>query len=368
MVTKTDREEKTMLSDQILKKNLEEIKEITQTDIVLFAENGRVSAGTCPAKDSLSECAGRFIQSSAEAMTADGCQFFRILIEQTQEVYTLAVCAGTQEAYMIGRLAACQIRSLLEFDAQSSGREAFFREVLYGNIPLEEIYERARRLEIPSKSRIVYVMRTDAKRDPACVETVRNLFSDREEDILLETDERTMILIKEMEEEEKSAQKTAQMILDNVQAEAMQQLTVACGRQADDIGQLSRSCQEAEAALEIGRAFYSQSRILDYDSLGIGRLVYEMPGELGQKFVDEIFRGREGALDEESLETIRRFFDNDLNISETARQMYIHRNTLVYRLERIEKAMGLDVRRFEDAMKLKIALMIRQLTAIENPR
>jgi carbohydrate diacid regulator len=79
---------------------------------------------------------------------------------------------------------------------------------------------------------------------------------------------------------------------------------------------------------------------------------------LCEMFIKEIFGERNIDLDDETMVTIQKFFENSLNISETARQLYIHRNTLVYRLERLEKMIGLDIRKFEDAMTFKIAMMV----------
>lgn len=151
----------------------------------------------------------------------------------------------------------------------------------------------------------------------------------------------------------------AYRILDNVQAEAMQQLHIGYGRLAEELIGISKSYEQALQALEIGSIFEMRHSVMAYERLGVGRLVYELPRESGERFLEEVFSGKEGELEEEDLGTIERFLENNLNISETARQMYIHRNTLVYRLERVQKMTGLDVRRFEDAMKLRLALMIR---------
>jgi carbohydrate diacid regulator len=126
------------------------------------------------------------------------------------------------------------------------------------------------------------------------------------------------------------------------------------------IPELTQSYQEAKMALEVGRVFYAQRDTISYGKLGIGRLIYQLPMSLCHMFIKEVFGDQIPDIleDEEAMSTINKFFENNLNISETARQLYVHRNTLVYRLERIEKAIGLDIRTFEDAMTFRIAVMV----------
>lgn len=278
-----------------------------------------------------------------------------------EEDYVLAIRALVEESYMVGRLAVCQIRNLIETEAWRVNKNSFLQQVLFGNVEEEELCDRAKKLHIFDSEWVVYVIRTRKKRDPACMETLRNLFSDREKDFVIEMGEQGIALIKDVRELKnlEELEDLAKTISDNVQSEAMQQISIGYGRKVRSLLKLQRSYREAQMALEIGKIFYGQNSILSFDRLGIGRLIYRMPRDLCEKFVEEIFAGKESLLSEEDLSAARKFFDNDLNISETARQMYIHRNTLVYRLERIEKIVGLDVRKFEDAMKFKMACMVR---------
>ena len=112
-------------------------------------------------------------------------------------------------------------------------------------------------------------------------------------------------------------------------------------------------------ALEVAKIFYPMKRTIEYGNLGVGRLIYQLPVDLCQLFVKEIFGDNiPEEIDEEILSTVSKFFENNLNVSETSRQLYIHRNTLIYRIEKLQKATGLDVRVFDDALTLKIALMV----------
>lgn len=193
------------------------------------------------------------------------------------------------------------------------------------------------------------------------METVKNLFVSTTRDFVTEVDEKSVILVKDvrdMPEDEKLVE-LAKMLVDNLHAEAMVKVRVGFGNRVDLLQDIARSYQEAKMALEVGNIFYAESDTISYSKLGIGRLIYQLPISLCEMFLKEVFGEKiPDIFDEETTVTIQKFFENNLNISETARQLYVHRNTLVYRLERIEKMLGLDIRTFEDAMLFKIALMV----------
>ena len=174
-------------------------------------------------------------------------------------------------------------------------------------------------------------------------------------------DEKNIILVKEVKPSETydDMYKTAKVIVDMLNTEAMSSVNVAYGTIVNEIKEVSRSYKEAKLALDVGKIFYSDRRIIAYSNLGIGRLIYQLPLPLCKMFIKEIFDGKSpDEFDEETLTTIDKFFENNLNVSETSRQLYIHRNTLVYRLDKLQKSTGLDLRVFEDAITFKIALMV----------
>ena len=156
----------------------------------------------------------------------------------------------------------------------------------------------------------------------------------------------------------------ASMVVDTLNSEALGKVRVASGSIVRDLKDISKSYKEAKMALDVGKIFYSEKYIIDYNRLGIGRLIYQLPLSLCKMYIEEIFKGiRIEEFDEETLNTINKFFENSLNVSETSRQLYIHRNTLVYRLDKLQKNTGLDVRVFEDAITFKIALMVAKYMA-----
>ena len=161
---------------------------------------------------------------------------------------------------------------------------------------------------------------------------------------------------------------TSNMILDALPEEKRRDALIAYGTIVGEIKEVSRSYKEARMALNVGKIFFSERQVIAYSSLGIGRLIYQLPIPLCKMFIKEIFEGKSpDDFDEETLTTINKFFENSLNVSETSRQLYIHRNTLVYRLDKLQKSTGLDLRVFEDAITFKIALMVvKYMKYMEN--
>ena len=231
---------------------------------------------------------------------------------------------------------------------------------------LVDIYNRAKKLHVEIDTRrAVYIIETKNEKDTGTLETLRSLFSSnsKSRDFITAVDENNIILVKELKEDDtyKEVKKTARIILDMLNTEVMAQVRVAFGTIVNEIKDVSRSYKEAKMALDVGKIFYSDDNVIGYNSLGIGRLIYQLPIPLCKMFIREIFEGRSpDEFDDETLSTINKFFENNLNVSETSRQLYIHRNTLVYRLDKLQKSTGLDLRVFDDAITFKIALMVVQ--------
>ena len=187
------------------------------------------------------------------------------------------------------------------------------------------------------------------------------MFAGKPKDFITAVDEKNIILVKELKSNEgyDELTKTAQVILTMLNTEAMTKVNIAFGTIVNEIKDVSRSYKEAKMALDVGKIFYSDRNIIAYSNLGIGRLIYQLPMPICKMFIKEIFDGRSpDDFDEETLMTINKFFENNLNVSETSRQLYIHRNTLVYRLDKLQKSTNLDLRVFEDAITFKVALMV----------
>ena len=245
---------------------------------------------------------------------------------------------------------------------QRFDKNNFIKNLLLDNLLRLDMYKRAEKVHIePDVKRVVYIIETKHEKDTNALETVKNLFAGRVKDFITAVDERNIILVKEVEEKNsyEDLEKTAQVIVDMLNTEAMSAVHIAYGTIVSDIKEVSRSYKEAKMALDVGKIFYSEKNVVAYSKLGIGRLIYQLPIPLCQMFIKEIFDGKSpDEFDDETLSTINKFFENSLNVSETSRQLYIHRNTLVYRLDKLQKGTGLDLRVFDDAITFKIALMV----------
>lgn len=348
-----------MLSNHRLHEVLEEIADISRIGLILYDEKGKLLVASGEPELDMSNEVEQFARSMAESQILSGYHFFKVAIDQEVE-YILLAKANYDEAYMVGRLAVCQIRNIVLANRDLSDRNNFMQNILLGNMLVVDIYNKARKLHIEQARRLVYVIEVEGRRESIVMEVVKNLFANRSRDFVTEINEQTVILIKDAStiRTDEDAMKLAGMIVAHIQAEAMVKARVGYGNVVDALPDIAKSYQEAKMALEVGRIFYAGKESISYGKLGIGRLIYQLPMSLCEMFIREVFGDRELDIDDETMVTIQKFFDNSLNISETARQLYIHRNTLVYRLERLQKMIGLDIRNFEDALTFKIAMMV----------
>ena len=268
----------------------------------------------------------------------------------------------SEDVYMIGKIASFQIQNLLVAYKERYDKDNFIKNLLLDNLLLVDIYNRAKKLHIDTEvRRVVFLIETKNEKDMNALETVRGLFASKTKDFITAVDEKNIILVKELKQSESydDLSKTAKVIVDMLNTEAMTKVHVAYGTIVNEIKDVSRSYKEAKMALDVGKIFYSGRNVVAYNNLGIGRLIYQLPMPLCKMFIREIFDGKSpDSFDDETLTTINKFFENSLNVSETSRQLYIHRNTLVYRLDKLQKSTNLDLRVFEDAITFKIALMV----------
>ena len=350
-----------MISNQILQTTIEGLKGITRIDLCICDIEGKVLASTIPEAETYESSILAFVESPADSQVIQGYQFFKVFDEHQLE-YILLAKGGSDDVYMVGKLAVFQIQNLLVAYKERFDKDNFIKNLLLDNLLLVDIYNRAKKLHIETNiRRVVYIIETKHEKDSNALETVRTLFSSKTKDFITAVDEKNIILVKELKPNEGYADldKTANLILDMLNTEAMSKVHVAYGTIVNEIKEVSRSYKEAKMALDVGKIFYSDKNVVAYSNLGIGRLIYQLPIPLCKMFIKEIFDGKSpDEFDDETLTTINKFFENSLNVSETSRQLYIHRNTLVYRLDKLQKSTGLDIRVFEDAITFKIALMV----------
>ena len=333
-----------MISSQVLQNAIDELRSITRIDLCVFDPEGRTVVSTFNGDDISTDMVRLFNDSAADSQVIQGYHFFKIFDDQVVE-YILVARGSSEDAYMIGKVAVSEIQNLL-----------------LDNLLLVDIYNRAKKLHIEVEARrVVYMIETKQEKDLNARELLKTLFATRTKDFITAVDERSIILIHELREDEdyEEVEQVANMMKDMLNSEAMATVRISYGTIVNEIKQVSKSYKEAKMALDVGKIFYSEKRIIAYNTLGIGRLIYQLPISLCEMFMHEVFGDNiPDSLDEETLTTINKFFENNLNVSETSRQLYVHRNTLVYRLEKLQKSTGLDIRKFDDALTFKIALMV----------
>ena len=309
-----------------------------------------------------------------EAITADsltapsafvsGGYTYKSFGSRPRPEYAVFVSGTDAEAARYANLLAVSFSSIKQYYDEKYDRSNFIKNVILDNILPGDIYLKARELRFNSDvNRVCMLIKVTTRTDVSAYDVVQNLFPDKNKDFVININETDIALVKEVRAgiESKDLDKLAGSIVDTLSGEFYTHCTVGIGTIVTGIKDLARSFKEAQVALEVGKVFDTEKAIVSYDNLGIARLIYQLPTTLCEMFLKEVFkRGSIESLDHETLFTIQRFFENNLNVSETSRKLFVHRNTLVYRLEKIKKITGLDLREFEDAIVFKVALMVKK--------
>lgn len=350
-----------MISNQILQNTIDGLKSIARVELCVMDVDGKEVASTALDMDKCSGAAVEFAQSPADSQEIQGYQYFKVFDEQQLEYILIAGGAG-EDAYVLGKMVAFQIQSLLVAYKERFDKDNFIKNLLLDNLLLVDIYSRAKKLHVQTDlKRVTMIIETDNSKDNNVLELMRTYFGNNSKDFITAVDENNVIVVKELSESDaaKEIERTAKSTEAFLIKEGMQNVRIAYGTIVNEIKEVSRSYKEAKMALDVGKIFFDERNIVAYSELGIGRLIYQLPIPLCKMFIREIFGGKSpDDFDEETLSTINKFFENSLNVSETSRQLFIHRNTLVYRLDKLQKSTGLDLRVFEDAITFKIALMV----------
>ncbi len=307
------------------------------------------------------------IIAASDIFTANGCTY-RPFGSKPRPEYAVFVEGMDDAAKKYVSLLAISLSSIKQYYDEKYDRGNFIKNVILDNILPGDIYLKARELRFNGDvDRVCMLIRLVSKTDVSAFDVVQNLFPDKTKDFVININETEIALVKEIRAgiETKDLEKLAGSIVDTLSSEFYTHAVVGIGTAVTGVKDLARSFKEAQIALEVGKVFDTEKKIVSYDHLGIARLIYQLPTTLCEMFLKEVFkRGSIESLDQETLFTIQRFFENNLNVSETSRKLFVHRNTLVYRLEKIKKITGLDLREFEDAIVFQVALMVKKyLTA-----
>jgi len=350
-----------MISNQTIQTSIDELKAITKVDLCVCNLSGVPVASTTGQLDIAAELISGFAYSPADSQVI-GVHHLLKIMDEGEILYILVARGTSEDAYMVGKIAVCQLQNLIIAYKEKFDRNNFFQNLLLDNLLLIDIYNRAKKLHIEvTAPRAVYLVETRMEKDGMVTELLKGMFSSHAGDYITAVDESSIILVKALEPgyTNEGMMETAETIVAMMNTEAMLDVKVSFGTVVQELKDVSKSYKEAKMALDVGKIFYAEKKTIAYNTLGIGRLIYQLPVSLCRIFIEEIFgENVPYNLDEETLNTINKFFENNLNVSETSRQLFVHRNTLVYRIERIQKTTGLDLRNFDDALTFKIALMV----------
>lgn len=350
-----------MISNQILQSTIDGLKSIARVELCVIDVDGKPAASTSEGLYDAAGSAMEFAKSPADSQEIQGDQFFKIYDEQQLE-YILIASGSGDDLYMVGKMVAFQIQNLMIAYKERFDKDNFIKNLLLDNLLLVDIYSRAKKLHIQTEAgRVVLIVEADNGKDSNMLEIMRAGAGSATKDFITAVDENNVIVVKELADGDghKDIDKAARTIEHFLEKEGIRNIHIAYGTIVGEIKEVSRSYKEAKMALDVGKIFFGERDIIAYSELGIGRLIYQLPIPLCKMFIKEIFGGKSpDDFDEETLTTINKFFENSLNVSETSRQLFIHRNTLVYRLDKLQKSTGLDLRVFEDAITFKIALMV----------
>ena len=336
---------------------LRRYKEIVGRDIGIADDNGFVLA--CTDESRIGTNDEEYFRVAA-GMRTEGGQTYK-LAENGD--YVLFIEGEDPEAYKVLSLLGVSLGGLKDIYDEQFDKSLFVKNVILDNILPGDVYAKAKELSFEyNVRRIVYLVKAEQNSEYNLMEILQSMFPDKNKDFVFSLDENA-VLIKETDKGE-NAEATAKEMAATLSSEFFIKPVVGIGGPADDIKDLSRSYKEAQVALEVGKVFGSEREIINYKNLGIGRIIYQLPVTLCEVFLQEVFKeGSLESLDRESLATIQSFFENSLNVSETSRKLFVHRNTLVYRLEKIKRLTGLDLREFEHAIVFKVALMVKKYLA-----
>ena len=354
------------MSSRIFQSVIVQIKEATDRCIGIVDDQGFVI--TCSELPMIGSRLDDFqilnFDSSDSVLLSD-TRTYKILGSSNSKFDYAVFVEGTDEMAKV----SCMMATVAFNEAKTNYEEkhnkaAFLKNIISDNILPGDVYVRTKELHfVPDVPRALLLVRQVDRADVSSVEVVQNLFPDKQHDFVISINETDMVVIKELPSGENPAEVKA--IAENIESALKSELQiksiVGIGTTAKHLRELADRYKEAQIAIDVGRVFESEKTIISYENLGIGRIIYQLPTTLCEMFLNEVFKKSPiETLDEDTLETINKFFENNLNVSETSRKLYVHRNTLVYRLEKIKKLTGLDLREFDDAIVFKVAMMVKQ--------
>ena len=313
------------------------------------------------------------ITGSDQQLVTFGQKTFRAIMSSANFFEYAVFCAGDDDqARACCNLAYIALNDAKKFYEEKHDRATFVKNIIMDNILAGDIYIRAKELHFTTEApRAVFLVRQIGAGDVSTVDVLSGMFPDKLQDFVLSINETDIAVIKQLPAtaSAEELEKIAKTMEDTLKNELFIKSVIGIGTVAEHLRELSDAYKEAQTAIEVGKVFDTEKSIMHYENLGIGRLIYQLPTTLCDIFLSEVFKKNSiDSLDQETLFTINKFFENNLNVSETSRKLFVHRNTLVYRLEKIKKLTGLDLRQFDHAIVFKVALMVRKYLSSRETR
>ena len=342
-----------------------QMKDVMNRELGIITSDGHVVASSdgCISRNDL-ECVLSFAEDNTDTFTYNGFTYKPVANMLGKAEYIIFVKGDDTIARNYADILDVSLSSVKSLYDDKYDKLNFIKNFLLGNILPGDVLAKAAELHIPTEAnRVVFLIETKRTADYSVLEIVENMYPNKQDDFIVSIDENSVALVKHLdsETEMETLQVMAKEIADTIHSEIMTKTIVGIGTVVSNIKDIARSFEEARVALEVGAVFDDEKFILSYEDLGIGRLIYQLPTTLCKLFLSEVFkRGSIEELDQEIIFTIQKFFENNLNVSETSRQLYVHRNTLVYRLDKIQKITGLDLREFDQALIFKVAMMVNK--------
>lgn len=360
-----------MLSNQVLQKVVMDMKGITQAKVSVWSVEGECLISTDEVTLEKEIIENYIYMGVGESTVEKKLNYsIHVVLEDMEPCYYLMLQGVLGDQDIIGELCVSQLENLLSAYKEKVDKNLFVQRLIKNEIEESKILEKSKSIGITNQvRRVLFVIEPKKAAESIVKETLKSIYITGIKDFVVEIDEAHVVYVKELlsTDTEAEIQRVAKTIADTISAEALIYVRVSYSNAIDTLQELAKAYKEAVTALDIGRSFYAKRTVLAYAQLGIGRLIHQLPQHLCKEFLHEVLVGKAlSQFDDQTMTAAYSFFENNLNISETARQLYVHRNTLMYRLEKIQKKTGLDVRVFEDAMTFKLAIMVSNHLSIQN--
>ena len=361
------------MSSRMFQNVMAQMKEVSDRTIGIMDFDGNVisSSDTSLLGERWSEIPAKLLGEEG-ILVLDGRCFQPLNMDAAAFDYAVFVNGTDELSRNTCRIARVAFSSAKNYYEEKFDKGTFVKNVITDNILPGDIYIRAKELRFAADvKRAVFLVRQVGRADVAAVDVLQGMFTDRQQDFVISINETDTAIIKQMAADvtENDLMKLAQTIEETLKTELFLKVTIGIGTVSEHLRELADSYKEAQVAIEVGKVFDTEKTIINYENLGIGRLIYQLPTTLCEIFLSEVFKKNSiDSLDQETLFTINKFFENNLNVSETSRKLFVHRNTLVYRLEKIKKLTGLDLREFDHAIIFKVALMVKKYLSSRDNR